>query len=219
MDIPQSVIDRTKGFLDPAEGQALYDAALEASRRGPCLEVGSYCGKSALYLGSACRRRGQVLYTIDHHRGSEEQQPGQSYFDPELFDRSQDCIDTLPHLRRTLAAAELEETVVPIVGRSHVVARGWATALSLVFIDGGHAIETVFSDYAAWAGHVMAGGWLLIHDVFADPADGGQAPYHIQRLALRSGLFAAEAQVGSLAVLRRRQTGAVPVNLAALIAE
>jgi predicted O-methyltransferase YrrM len=217
MDIAQSLIDRTKGFLDPAEGRVLYDAALKASSSGPCLEIGSYCGKSALYLGSACRRNGQVLYTIDHHRGSEEQQPGETYFDPELFDPQQGCIDTLPHLRRTIFEAGLEETVVPIVGRSHVAARGWATPLSLLFIDGGHALETVFSDYCAWAGHVMAGGWLLIHDIFADPADGGQAPYHVHRLALRSGLFTLEKQVGSLGVLRRRPAGQTPADLAALI--
>jgi predicted O-methyltransferase YrrM len=217
MDIPPPLIDRTKGFLDPAEGRALYDAAMLAAARGPCLEIGSYCGKSALYLGSACRRHGQVLYTIDHHRGSEEQQPGQAYFDADLFDPRQGCIDTLPHLRRTLAEAGLEETVVPIVGPSHVVARGWATPLALVFIDGGHALETVFVDYSAWAGHILAGGWLLIHDIFADPADGGQAPYHIYRLALGSGLFSAQARVGSLAVLRRRPAGRVPADLDALV--
>ncbi len=216
MDISQSLIERTKGFLDPVEGQALYEAAMAAGRMGPCLEIGSYCGKSALYLGSACRRCRQILFTIDHHRGSEEQQPGQQYFDAQLFDERQGSIDTLPHLRRTLAEAGLEETVVPIVGPSHVVARGWATPLALLFIDGGHALETVFGDYNAWAGHVMTGGWLLIHDIFADPAEGGQAPYHIYRLALRSGLFVSEARIGSLGVLRRRAAGHVPLDLQAL---
>ncbi|RLB95633.1 MAG: class I SAM-dependent methyltransferase [Deltaproteobacteria bacterium] len=218
MDIDPALIENTRGFLDPAEGMALYEAALEASRRGPCLEIGSYCGKSALYLGSACRRHGQVLFTIDHHRGSEEQQPGEEYFDPGLYDAAQGCIDTLPHLRRTLAAAGLEDTVVPIVAPSRVAARAWATPLALIFIDGGHALETVFCDYSAWAGHLLPGGRLLIHDIFADPADGGQAPWHVYRMALASGLFEAEPQVRSLGRLRRRPCGQAPPDLAALVA-
>ncbi len=218
MDIAQDLIDRTRGFLDPAEGQALYEEALAAGRRGPCLEIGSYCGKSALYLGSACRQHGQVLFTIDHHRGSEEQQPGQEYFDPQLFDASRGCIDTLPHLRQTLSEAGLEDTVVPIVAPSHVVARGWATPLALIFIDGGHALETVFADYTAWAGHLMPGGRLLIHDIFADPADGGQAPWHVYRLALASGFFTADPQVGCLGRLRRRACGEIPADLMTMVA-
>jgi predicted O-methyltransferase YrrM len=217
MDIDPKLIETTRGFLDPAEGKALYEAALAASRRGPCLEIGSYCGKSALFLGSACRRNGQVLFTIDHHRGSEEQQPGQEYFDPDLFDAGQDCIDTLPHLRRTLTAAGLDDTVVPIVAPSHLAARAWATPLALVFIDGGHALETVFCDYTAWAGHLMPGGMLLIHDIFSDPADGGQAPWHVYRMALASGLFDARPQVGSLARLVRRPCGQVPPDLDAIV--
>jgi predicted O-methyltransferase YrrM len=217
MDIDPKLIETTRGFLDPAEGKALYEAALAASRRGPCLEIGSYCGKSALFLGSACRRNGQVLFTIDHHRGSEEQQPGQEYFDPDLFDAGQDCIDTLPHLRRTLTAAGLDDTVVPIVAPSHLAARAWATPLALVFIDGGHALETVFCDYTAWAGHLMPGGMLLIHDIFSDPADGGQAPWHVYRMALASGLFDSRPQVGSLARLVRRPCGQVPPDLHAMV--
>ena len=203
----QRLIEETKGFLDPAEGQRLYDVALEASRRGPCLEIGSYCGKSALYLGSACRQNGQVLFSIDHHRGSEEQQPDEEYFDPDLFDTRQGQIDTLPFLRRTLAQAGLEDTVVPLVCSSTVAARSWATPLSLVFIDGGHAFETAWQDYTCWCGHILAGGYLLIHDIFEDPAQGGQAPYDVYKRALAAGLFDELEMTGTLGVLRRRAVG------------
>jgi len=198
------LIDRIKGFLDPHEGQALYEIALEASRLGPCLEIGSYCGKSALYLGSACRETGATLFSIDHHRGSEEQQPGQGYFDPALFDFETLCPNTLPCFRHNLALAGLEETVVPIVSRSEIVARHWATPLALVFIDGGHALETVHTDYCCWAHHLLPGGYLLIHDVFENPADGGQAPWEVFCTASKSGHFEALARVQSLGVLRRR---------------
>ena len=193
-----------KGFLDPEEGRGLFDIALKASLMGPCLEIGSYCGKSAVYLGSACRQNGGILFSIDHHRGSEEQQPGEEYFDPSLLDFSTFTPNTLPLFRRSLERACLEETVVPIVSRSHIVARSWATPLSLVFIDGGHALETARTDYECWSPHILPGGWLLIHDIFEDPADGGQAPWEVYKLALSSGDFEELPRIKTLGVLRKK---------------
>jgi len=197
------VVAAVKGFLDPQEGAALFRLALEVSGRGPCLEIGSYCGKSALYLGSACRERGSILFSVDHHRGSEEQQPGEAYFDAQFFDARHGGIDTLPFFRRSIEAAGLQETVVPIVCASVVAARAWATPLALIFIDGGHARETVETDYRAWVRHLVTGGYLLFHDLFSDPSEGGQAPYEIYRQALDSGEFDAMPQVKTLGVLRR----------------
>lgn len=204
MKIDKALIDGIKGFLDDEEGRALYRIALDASGLGPCLEVGSYCGKSAVYLGSACEVSGGTLFSIDHHRGSEEQQPGEEYFDPELFDETSASVDTFRFFRRTLAMAELEETVVPIVCRSEVAARSWATPLGLVFIDGGHAFETALLDYRCWSPHILQGGYLLIHDLFEDPEEGGQAPFEVYKIARESGLFEELPRVRTLGVLRRR---------------
>ena len=209
----QNLLKNTKGFLDQDEGRRLYEIALEAGRLGPCLEIGSYCGKSAIYLGTACREAGTVLFSIDHHRGSEEQQPGQEYFDPKLFDAQTGCVDTFKAFRKTIATAGLENTVVPMVCKSELAARLWATPLSLVFIDGGHTYEAAFTDYNAWAGHIMPEGYLLIHDIFKDPAKGGQAPYHIYNLALASGLFQELPMIKTLGVLKRLSCGYIPDNL------
>jgi len=198
------IVSSVKGFLDETEGRALYDIALAASPRGPCLEIGSYCGKSSVYLGLACRKTGGVLFSIDHHRGSEEQQPGEEYFDPSLFDYDAFAVDTLGTFRQTLAASGLEDTVIPVVSRSETVSRNWSTPLSLVFIDGGHALETVTADYHAWARHVHPGGYLLIHDIFKNPAEGGQAPYQVYRMALQSGDYAPDPQVKTLGILRKK---------------
>ncbi len=204
MDIDQNLIAGVKGFLDPDEGECLYETALAAGRLGPCLEIGSYCGKSMLYLAAACKKCGSILFSVDHHRGSEEQQPGEEYFDPDLYDPRSGRVDTFREFRRTIESAGYEDTVVPIVCRSEVAARHWSTPLSLVFIDGGHALETVFTDYSSWAGHIAAGGYLLIHDIFPDPAKGGQAPYRVYNLAQASGLFQELTMVKTLGVLRRR---------------
>ena len=200
----QDLLQGIKGFLDAAEGRMLYDLAAEAGPSGPCLEVGSYCGKSTVYIGTACRESRSVLYSIDHHKGSEEQQPGEEYFDPDLFDYKSFQIDTFKTFRQTLSHANLEETVVPLVCRSDVAARCWNTHLSLVFIDGGHAAETVQSDYHCWARHVMPGGCLVFHDIFPNPADGGRAPYDVYRSALASGQFMEEPMIKSLGILRKQ---------------
>jgi predicted O-methyltransferase YrrM len=191
-----------RGFMPDAEGLLLHRAALATASHGPMLEVGGYCGKSAIYLGSAARERGGILFSVDHHRGSEENQPGELYCDPEVVDPLSGRVDTLPHFRRTIEAAGLEHAVIAVVGASAVVARYWRTPLALLFIDGGHSEEAAQADYSGFAGHLREGALLLIHDVFADPADGGQAPFHVYRRALSEGFAEVDAQ-GSLRVLRR----------------
>lgn len=213
MNIDDTIIDSVKGFLDKDEGTALYSLAAEASLRAPCLEIGSYCGKSTLYLGAGCRENRGVLFSIDHHRGSEEQQPGEGYFDPETYDMAAGCMDTFPIFRRTLSMAALEDTVVPIVSPSSVAARMWASPLGLVFIDGGHTYEAAFTDYCNWTRHLIPGGYLAIHDIFKNPDDGGQAPYYIYRLAIASGFFEVMPMTRTLGVLKRRECGAMPDKL------
>jgi MMP 1-O-methyltransferase len=196
-------IDTVKGFLDPAEGAALYEAALAAARIGPLVEIGSYCGKSAVYIGTAARDAGSVLFTVDHHRGSEEMQPGWEYHDPATWDAQAGAMESLPFLRDTLRRAKLEEHVIPVVGRSATVARHWRTPLGFLFIDGGHAMAEAEADYHGWTPHVASGGTLAIHDVVPDPKAGGRPPYEIDRMALASGAFVETGAVKSLRLLRR----------------
>jgi len=191
------------GFMSSPEGLVLFDVAARYSPVGPVLEIGSYCGKSTIYLASAARAAGQLVVTVDHHRGSEEHQPGWEYHDPALVDPATGRLDTLPRLRATLAAAGLEQDVVVVVGRSADVARLWATPLGLVFIDGGHTEAAAVTDYECWAPWVAPGGALAIHDVFPDPADGGRPPYVIYQRALSSGTFTEVRAQGSLRVLQR----------------
>ncbi|MFI6140706.1 class I SAM-dependent methyltransferase [Streptomyces griseus] len=190
------------------EGLALYAAATGAATLGlPLLEVGTYCGRSTLLLADAARSAGVAALTVDHHRGSEEQQPGWEYHDPSVVDPEVGLMDTLPTFRRTLRRAGLENHVVALVGRSPQVAAVWAGPLGLVFIDGGHTDEHANADYEGWAPHVAEGGLLVIHDVFPDPADGGQAPYRVYRRALASGAFTEVSATDSLRVLRRTGGG------------
>jgi predicted O-methyltransferase YrrM len=191
-----------KGFMPEPEGLALFEAALDGARLGPLLELGSYCGKSAVYLGCAAKERGTVLFSVDHHHGSEENQAGWEHHDTEVVDPRTGRMDTLPFYRRTIEDAGLEGTVVGIIGDSPTVGRYWATTLGMLFIDGGHAEDVARADYETWARFIAPGGVLAIHDVFEDPADGGQAPFHIWRRAADEG-FVPIATTGSLRTLRR----------------
>ena len=195
--------DLVKGFLAPEEGERLYDLALQAAPLGPCLEVGSYCGKSTIYLGSACKARDTLLYAVDHHRGSEEHQLGEEYHDSDLYDAEAGRMDSFRSFRRTLQLGGLEETVVPLVASSSLAGRHWATPLSLVFIDGGHSLEAAQTDLNTWAPHVVIGGYLAIHDVFFDPEEGGQAPREIYEDAWGTGCFEMLEMTGTLGVLKR----------------
>jgi predicted O-methyltransferase YrrM len=194
---------RAEGFMPDEEGLALHRAATEAAARGPLLEIGTYCGKSAVYLGAAAREAGTVVFTVDHHRGSVENQAGWEHHDERLVDPRTGRIDTLPWFRRTIEDAGLEDVVVAVVGDSPTVARHWATPLGLVFVDGGHGLEVAMADYEGWAPHVAAGGFLAFHDIFEDSAEGGQAPYEVWSRAVASGRFQPVSTTGSLRVLRR----------------
>jgi predicted O-methyltransferase YrrM len=191
------------GFMPADEGRALYDAALRYLGDGVGVEIGTYCGKSTVLLGAAAQQTGGTLYTIDHHHGSEEHQPGWEYHDTSMVDPVTGRFDTLPTLRHTLDAAELADTVVAVVGKSALIARSWRTPLQFLFIDGGHTDEAAQKDFDGWAKWVAVGGALVIHDVFPDPKDGGQAPYRIYRRALDTGEFREVAATGSMRLLER----------------
>jgi MMP 1-O-methyltransferase len=191
------------GFMPDDEGLALHDAAARVDHPGPMLEIGAYCGKSAVYLGAAARERATVLFSLDHHRGSEENQAGWEHHDTSLVDPRTGRMDTLPVFRRTIEDAGLEDVVIAIVGASTTTARQWSTPLSLLFIDGGHGRAVAHADYDHWVQHVAVGGVLAIHDVFPDPADGGTPPYEIYLRALASRRFEHDPNqsCGSLRIL------------------
>jgi predicted O-methyltransferase YrrM len=210
-----ALAERVPGFMPADEGLALYRAARRYFDAGVGVEIGTYCGRSTVLLGAAAHETGSVLYTVDHHHGSEEHQPGWEYHDSSLVDRRTGLFDTLPTFRHTLDEAALSDNIVAVVGKSAVVARDWLTPLRLLFIDGGHTEVAAHRDFDGWAKWVSLGGALIIHDVFPDPADGGQAPYQIYCRALESGQFREVSVTGTLRVLTRVAGGSgVPVETA-----
>jgi MMP 1-O-methyltransferase len=196
-------INTVKGFLDPIEGEALYEYAKQYVRNDPCLEIGSYCGKSSVYLGSAVKENGQKLYSIDHHKGSEEQQPGEEYFDSDLINAEGNGIDTLPFFLETIEKSKLDNFVIPIVSTSEEAYQDFTLNFDMVFIDGGHSEKAAQKDYELWSQRITKGGLLAIHDVFPNPEDGGRPPYNIYRRALESGNFKKLEMIKTLGLLKK----------------
>ncbi len=199
--------EAARGFMPAYEGLALYETAASYAGVGPIAEIGTYCGKSTIYLAAAASAAGQLVVTVDHHRGSEEIQPGWEHHDPELVDPATGRMDSLPFFRATLAAAGLEQHVVAVIGTSAEVSKLWRAPLGMLFIDGGHSESSVVTDYEGWAPWVALGGALAFHDIFPDPADGGQAPYRVYQRALASGAFTDVSVTDSLRVLERTGDG------------
>ena len=196
-------INTVKGFLDPIEGEALYLYAKQYVRNNPCLEIGSYCGKSSVYLGSAVKENGQKLYSIDHHKGSEEQQPGEEYFDSDLINAEGNGIDTLPFFLETIEKSKFNKFVIPIVSTSEEAYQDFTLNFDMVFIDGGHSEKAAQKDYELWSKRITKGGLLAIHDVFPNPEDGGRPPYNIYRRALESGNFKKLEMIKTLGLLKK----------------
>lgn len=194
---------QARGFMPDDEGRALADAAFDVGHLGPMLEIGTYCGKSSLYLAGPARACDTVVFTVDHHHGSEEMQAGWEHHDGSLVDPATGQMDSSLEFRRTVIDAGVGDVVIAIIGDSPTVAAHWNTPLSLVFIDGAHSYEPARADYLGWAPHVVPGGRLVFHDIFEHPDDGGQGPWRVFNEALDSGLFVPVRTVGSMRILER----------------
>ena len=175
-----------KGFMPEHEGKALYKWARKFSEYGPLLEIGTYCGKSSMFLSEGAQANNQYVYTIDHHMGSEEHQVNEEYFDIEIFDELSKRINSFPLFLENINNFGIKN-IVPIVNESSLVAESWNSPLAMVFIDGGHSLETAMNDFMSWHEKIISGGALVIHDIFENPEDGGQAPYEVYMHALKNG--------------------------------
>ena len=194
--------DSIKGFLDLNEGIALYEEVKRVSENNFCVEIGSYCGKSTCFIGQACKENKSKLITIDHHKGSEEQQLGELYFDAEVYDEKLGRVNTLPLLEKNLAKFDLEEVVKPLVMDSISASKIVENNADLIFIDGSHTFESAESDYELWKNKIKKGGTLAIHDIYDSEDEGGQAPNKIFKQSLNEG-FNFIKRVKSLVLLQK----------------
>jgi len=182
-------LNSIKGFMPSHEGLALTKWAEEFSSYGPALEIGTFGAKSSLYIATGTSINDQLVYTIDHHSGSEEHQLGEEYFDSDIYDKRLGRINTVPLMQANLQQFDESKWVIPIIANANSVAPSWRTELGLLFIDGSHTEVSAINDYDNWNSKIHSKGALVIHDIYEKPEDGGQAPYLIYQKALSEGFL------------------------------
>ena len=191
-----------KGFLSEHEGSALFEYCEKFCIGGVAVEIGSYCGKSACYLGYACKKNNSKLFSIDHHHGSEEQQYGEEYFDEDIYDFDEKRVNTLPLFLENISKFNLTAHIEPIIDTSENASKLLQSDIDFVFIDGSHTFESARNDFACWSPKIREGGILAIHDIYDTEMEGGQAPREIYLKALDEG-YELLKRVASLVILQK----------------
>lgn len=197
-------LDTLKGFMPSHEGQALTKWAKKFSQHGPALEIGTFGAKSALYIAAGISTNNQLIYTIDHHLGSEEHQLGEEYFDSDIYDNHLGRVNTVPLMQANLQQFDESKWIIPIIADANVLAPNWKQELGLLFIDGSHTETSAENDYDNWSSKIHSMGALVIHDIYEKPEEGGQAPYLIYQKALNDGFILYE-RVDTIVCLTRTQ--------------
>ena len=149
----ETQVDGVDGWVNHPEGRLLYHLARKCTGRGAIVEIGSWKGRSTIWLGHGSRAgRGLKIHAVDPHAGVIER--GQTAGNGSTFDEFQ----------RNLRMAGVEEVVVPHVDYSDAVARSFSEPVELIFIDGLHDYDAVTTDFAAWYPKVIEGGVMAFHE-------------------------------------------------------
>ena len=187
----------TKGWRSTTPGSRRGDGSVRCSRSAPT--AGSRPSTWARRRAQA----GTVLFTVDHHRGSEENQAGWEHHDPEVVDPETGRMDTLPFFRRTIEAAGSRGRRGRRRRRLGAGRRASGTTpLGFLFIDGGHAEDVAMADYATLgAARRRRAACSRSTTCSRTRPTGGQAPFHVWQRAVADG-FAPVSTTGSLRVLR-----------------
>ncbi len=194
-----------KGFMPDDEGLALHAAGLDGAARRARSSRSAPTAASRRSTSAPRRERGgTVLFTVDHHRGSEENQAGWEHHDPSVVDPRTGRMDTLPFFRRTIEDAGLEDVVVAVIGDSPTVAAHWAHAARARCSSTAVTRSTSRSPTTRPGRRTSRrAACSSFHDVFEDPADGGQAPFEVWTARGAPPAFTPVSTTGSLRVLRR----------------
>jgi predicted O-methyltransferase YrrM len=161
---PLEILDRmqpVEGWLTRAEAKLLLEAAVEALTTVPAprriVEVGSYCGRSTVVLGSVAQAldRTAKVFAVDPHEGVVGAAGRDLKHGAPTFDR----------FVENVAGAALEDVVEPIRQYSFNVT--WDQPISLLFVDGLHHYAAVASDYSHFDPWLAEGSLVAFHD-YAD---------------------------------------------------
>lgn len=148
------ITDRLDGWLHPQEGKFLYKAAKNCKGKGVIVEIGSWKGKSTIWLAKGSKAgSGVKVYAIDPHTGSSENR--------DKYGK----VWTYPEFEHNITEADVQDIVVPLIKTSEESGREWdGKAIELLWIDGAHEYEMVKQDFELWSQYLIEGGIIAFHD-------------------------------------------------------
>jgi predicted O-methyltransferase YrrM len=180
-----SVVSHVEGWLSDEQGRALYRAAAATTGRGAIVEIGSWKGRSTIWLASAARLTGRCVYAIDPHTRSNE--------DP--------LANTLAEFRANLERAGVSDAVRPLITTSAEAVAILEDPVELLFIDGDHSYDAVERDVELWLPRLIEGGVVLFHDVTTTAYSGPRRVF--RRHVCLDSHFDSIRRVGSMTVARK----------------
>jgi hypothetical protein len=188
-------IKSIKGWLDEGEADLLLAVCNRALSSLPpqsaVIEIGSFCGRSTVLLGSVVQSLGSQskVYAVDSHEGIVGA-PGSA-------EGVRSLGSTLDLFSANIAIHGLTSIVETVVQRSYEV--NWEKPIALLFIDGLHDYLNVSRDFRHFEAWVVPGGYIAFHD-YADYYPNVKR-FVDELLALPSFEFVSRAQ--SLVVVRK----------------
>jgi predicted O-methyltransferase YrrM len=184
-----------EGWLTDAEATFLWYLSALSSGKGFIVEIGSWKGKSTIWLACGSKAMGrEKVVAIDPHAGTAEHR---------LFHGGTSTYD---EFLQNLALTGVGDWVTPIIGYSQEVAQGWVGSPRLVFIDGSHEYENVKQDFRLWFELLGNGGIIALHDCYFSKKPAHEGPGRVvQRLLLQNPLAAHVGFLGSITFCRKEQ--------------
>jgi len=178
----KEITGKMDGWLAEGEGQLLYNLAKKCDR-GAIVEVGSWKGKSTIWLASGSKKgKKAIVYAIDPHIGSPEHH--------KMFGK----VWTFEEFKKNIKKAGVDDIIVPMVKKSEEAAKNFDKPVGLAFIDGAHEYDMVALDYSLWFPKMVDGGVMAFHDTILSP---GPAKLVEEKLC-RSSRFKNISFVGSI---------------------
>jgi predicted O-methyltransferase YrrM len=185
IDSVRRIAAAVDGWLSDAQGRALYEAAARVTGRGMIVEIGSWKGRSTVWLGHGARRAGARVHAVDPHVNSRE--------DPHA--------NTLDAFTSNILRAGVAGNVETLVMTSAEAAAKLKGGVELLFVDGDHTVEGARADAAIWLPRVIEGGTVMFHDVATSGYSGPRRVF--QAHICRSSQFQSVRRVGSMAIAER----------------
>ena len=148
-----------RGMTQKYAGELLFNLAYMQDLKGDVIEIGSYLGKSAFFLGNAVKLSGNgKLFAIDHFKGNKNKEHIYKINNEDLSDLKGIFLE---HINKF----ELEGYVNLIDKPSHEASKEIKdNSVRLIFIDGDHSGEGVLNDIVSYKKKLKKNSIIIFDD-------------------------------------------------------